>query len=111
MAAVIASISLGLAVLLDIAATVVIVGSTVSTPLQKAFQLAFTWAVPFVGSIIVIAVLKETIASPRARLSPGSADEWLSGIGPESEASGGHHGGHGGGGDVGHGGDGGFGGH
>jgi galactitol-specific phosphotransferase system IIC component len=66
MAAVIASISLGLAVLLDIAATVVIVGSTVSTPLQKAFQLAFTWAVPFVGSIIVIAVLKETICQPES---------------------------------------------
>jgi hypothetical protein len=111
MGAVIASVTLGLAVLLDVVATVLVVRSTVATPLQKTLQLVFTWAIPIVGSIIVIAVLKETISIPRARLRSGSGDVWLPGIGPESESSGGHHGAHGGGGDVGHGGDGGFGGH
>jgi hypothetical protein len=103
--AVIASITLGLAVLLDVTATVLIVRSTVATPLQKILQFVLTWAIPFVGSIIVIAVVKETIGTPRSRLKPGSGDEWLPGMGPEFEASGDHHGHHGGGIDVGHGGD------
>jgi hypothetical protein len=94
---------LGLAVLLDVAATVLLVRSTVATPLQKALQLAFAWVVPFVGPIIIIAVLKETIATPRSRRESGAGDVWLPGIGPES---GGHHAHHGdGGSDLGHGGD------
>ena len=71
MATVIALVTLGLAVLLDIIATVLLVRSTVATPLQKVLQLVFTWAVPFVGSIIVVAILRETISTPRARLTSG----------------------------------------
>jgi hypothetical protein len=107
----IASVTLGLAVLLDVIATVLLVRSTVTTPLQKSLQLVFTCAVPFVGSIIVIAILRETISTPRARRASGAGDVWIPGIGPESESHGGHHGEHSGGGDVGHGGDAGFGGH
>jgi hypothetical protein len=103
--AVIASIALGLVVLLDVTATVLLVRSTVATPLQKILQLALAWAFPLVGSIIVIAVIKETISTTRSRLKPGSGDEWLPGMGPQSDASSGHHGHHGGGSDVGHGGD------
>ena len=111
MATVIASITLGLAALLDVIATVLLVRSTVATPRQKALQLVVIWLIPFVGSIIVIAILRETTSTRRARLASGSADEWLPGSGPESESHPGHHGEHGGGGDVGHGGDTGFGGH
>ncbi len=49
MATVVALAALGSAVLLDVVATVLLVRSPVATPLQKAFQLIFTWAVPFVG--------------------------------------------------------------
>jgi len=52
MATVVALAALGSAVLLDVVATVLLVRSPVATPLQKALQLMFTWAVPFVGSII-----------------------------------------------------------
>ena len=109
----VASVALGSAVLLDVIATILLVRSRVATPLQKALQLMFTWAVPFVGSIIVIAILKETNSTPRARLaSDSSGDVWLPGIGPATDAIGGHHGEHGGGsGDIGHGGDAGVGGH
>jgi hypothetical protein len=68
--AVIASITLGLAVLLDVTATVLIVRSTVATTLQKILQLVLIWAIPFVGSIIVIAVVKETIGTPRSHHLP-----------------------------------------
>lgn len=105
MTIIITLVTLGLAVLLDVAATVLIIRSTVATPLQKALQLASSWAIPFVGSIIVIAVVKETIDSPQSRRGSSSSDAWLPGNGPESEGTGGHHGHHGGGGDVGHGGD------
>jgi hypothetical protein len=94
---------LGLALLLDIAATVLLVRSTVVTPPQKALQLAFTWAAPFVGSIIVIAVLRETIGTHQPRRESSAGDVWLPGIGPESAGQHAHHGD--GGGDVGHGGD------
>jgi hypothetical protein len=109
MAHVLAWVTLGLTMLLDVAATVLVVRSDIPTPIQKAIQLVFTWAVPVVGSIIVIAVLKETTAPRSTRLESGADKEWLPGMGPESEASGSHHGHHVGG-DVGHGGDGGFGG-
>jgi hypothetical protein len=54
-----------------------LVRSTMVTRLQKSLQLVFIWAIPFVGSIIVIAILRETISAPRARLASGSGDEWL----------------------------------
>lgn len=110
---IVASVALGSTVLLDVIATILLVRSPVATPLQKVLQLMFTWAVPVVGSIIVIAILKETVSTPRARLAPGSSgDEGLPGIGPEPDALGGHHGGHGGSSaDIGHGGDAGIGGH
>ena len=108
MTTVIASVALGLLVLLDVVATVLLVRSTVATPLQKALQLVFIWAIPFVGSIIVIAILRETNSTSRARLASGSGDEWFPGIGAESEPHRGHHGEHSGDGDFGHGGDAGF---
>jgi hypothetical protein len=104
MTAIIASVALGLAVLLlDVIATVLLGRSTVATPRQKALQLVFIWAIPFLGSIVVIAILRETISTPRGRLSSGAGDQWFPGIGPESEHRG-HLGEHSGGGDVGHGG-------
>ena len=110
MATVVASIALGLAVLLDVVATVLLVRSDTVTPPQRVLQLIFTWAVPFIGSIIVIAIQKETaFVSSGSFQSGSSADVWLPGIGPRSETHRGDHGGHGG--DIGHGGDAGIGGH
>jgi len=111
MATVVASVALVLAVLLDAIATVLLVRSTVPTMLQKTLQLVFIWTIPFVGSIIVIAILRETVSTSNGRLVSNSADEWLPGMGPESEPHQSHHGEHGGGGDLGHGSDAGFGGH
>jgi len=100
-------------ILLDIVATALLVRSDIAAPLQKALQLVVIWVIPFIGPIIVIALVKENTFAPRARSeSEASGATWLPGIGPESgEASGFHHG-HGGGGGVGgHGGDAGLGGH
>ena len=112
MTAIIASVALGLAVLLlDVTATVLLVRSAVATPRQKALQLVFIWAIPFLGSIVVIAILREPISTPGGRVSSGSGEQWLAGIGPESDSHRGHHGEHSGGDNFGHGGDAGFGGH
>ena len=111
MANVIALVILGSVVLLDVVATVLLIRSSVPTPVQKTLQVVFIWIVPLIGSIAVIAILKETISTPRRHRGSGSSgNEGLPGIGPESESFRGHHGDHGGGADVGHG-DAGFGGH
>ena len=113
MASVVASIGLGVVVLLNLIATVVIARSDFETPRQKIFQLVFTWAVPLVGSIIVIAVLKVTRPEREHRFDSGSSTRsWLAGIGPESESVHAHHAAHGEGSvDAGHSGDSGIGGH
>jgi hypothetical protein len=113
MVTVVASVVVGSIVLLNLVATAFIVRSEFGTPLQKAVQLIFVWAVPLVGSIIIIAVLKVTRPERERRFDSGSlGNSWLPGIGPESETAHGHHGSHGeAGGDAGHGGDAGFGGH
>ena len=109
MSTVIASVILGSAVLLDIVATVLLVRSDVATPLQKMLQVLFIWVLPFVGPIIVIAVVKETPFGVKVRRgSDTSGQTWFAGIGPGSGDAGGFHHGHGGGGgEGGHGGDGG----
>jgi hypothetical protein len=105
-------IGLGTVATLDLVATVLVIRSSVLTSVQKTLQLMFTWVVPFIGSIIVIAVVKETLSNPRSCREFGPSSEvWLPGIGPESGGAGGHHDGHIGSGDVGHGGNAGFGGH
>jgi hypothetical protein len=108
----IASVVLGSMVLLNIAATTLLARSNVATPLQKTAQVIFIWVVPFIGSIIVIALLKETNSIGKVPEGPDAMGRtWLPGIGLESGDSGGYHHGHGGGsGETGHGGDGGFGG-
>jgi hypothetical protein len=113
MATVVASIGLGMVVLLNLVATVMLVRSDFETPLQKVLQLVFAWAIPIVGSIIVIAVLKGARSDRKPRFGSGSSgDVWLPGMGPEPEGPAGHHSGHGeSSGDAGHGGDAGVGGH
>lgn len=113
MATVVASVGLGLVVLLSLVATAFIARSEFATPRQKIIQLIFTWVVPLVGSIIVIAILKVTRPERERRFDSGSlGHSWLPGIGPESENAHGHHGGPGEGSDgAGHGGDAGGGGH
>jgi uncharacterized membrane protein YgcG len=105
----VASVALALVVLLNLVATVMLVRSDFETPLQKALQLVFAWVVPFIGSIIVIAVPRSARSDHKLRKrSDSSSDAWLAGSGPQTDGFGGHHGGHGeGGGDAGHGDDGG----
>jgi hypothetical protein len=109
----VASVALALVVLLNLVATIMLARSDFETPLQKTLQLIFTWAVPCIGSITVIAVLRSARSDRKTKSGSDSSDEaWIPGIGPESEGFGGHRGGHGeGGGDVGHASDGGTGGH
>jgi hypothetical protein len=105
MATVVASGALTLAVLLNLVATVMLVRSDFETPLQKVLQLVFAWVVPYVGSIIVIAVLRGARSDNKPRFaSDASGDTWLPGIGPNSDRDEG-------GGDPGNGGHGGGGGH
>jgi hypothetical protein len=113
MAAVVASVAIASVVLLNLVATVMLVRSDFLTPLQRVLQLAFVWAVPFIGSIVVIAVLRGARSYHKPRFaSDASGNAWLPGSGPQSEAFSGHHGGHGeGGGDAGDGDDGWGGGH
>jgi hypothetical protein len=96
MSTIVASIVVGLVVLLDVLATAFIARSKFATPLQKVVQLIFAWAVPFAGSIIVIAVLRVTNPARERRFDSASlGNSWLPGIGPESETAHGHHVGHG----------------
>src|SRR5450432_1526473 len=107
MATVATSVVISVVGLLNVIATVMLVRSDFETPLQKVLQLVLVWIVPFVGSIIVIAVLRGASSdyNPRFR-SDSASDVGLPGTGPMSESFGGHHGGHGDvGGEVGHGGD------
>jgi hypothetical protein len=108
----IVSVVLGSMVLLNIAATALLARSDVATPLQKTAQVIFIWVVPLIGSIIVIALLKETNSFGKVPEGPDAMGRTcLPGIGLESgDSSGIHHGHEAGGGDVGHGGDSGFGG-
>jgi uncharacterized membrane protein YgcG len=113
MATVVASVALGLVVLLNLVATILIARCDFETLLQKVLQLIFAWVVPLVGSTIVIAVLKGARSDRKPRFDSGSSGSaWMPGMGPESEGARGHHGGHGeSSGYSGHGGDAGFGGH
>src|ERR1700674_5285751 len=77
MATVIASIALGLAVLLNLVATVKLVRSDFETPLQRVLQIVFIWAIPFIGSTIVIAVLKGAYSDRKPRSDSGSSGDGL----------------------------------
>lgn len=100
---VVASVMIVSALTLDVVASVCLVRSPVPTFFQKSLQLMFIWILPFIGAIIVVAVLLEAGYKLKPRdQSESAGDVWLPGIGPDSGA---HHGHDGGGGDVGHGGD------
>jgi hypothetical protein len=108
MSVIVALVFLGLAVLLNFVATIMLSRSDFETPIQKVLQYSFIWIIPFVGSIIVIAVMKSAHSHDKSRFDSGSAGSiWLPGIGTDSGSMGVHHSGHGevGSSDVGHGGD------
>jgi hypothetical protein len=113
MANVIALVALGLGVLLNLVATVMLVRSDFETPLQKVLQIALIWVVPFVGSIIVIAVLKGAYFDRKPHPDSGASDSgWMPGSDVALGRDTGHHGSYGEhSGFDGHGGDAGHGGH
>jgi hypothetical protein len=110
---VVTSISLSIVVLLNVVATVMLVRSDFDTRIQKALQLVFVWAIPIVGSIFVIAVLKFVGSDSKHRFGSGSADDpGFSGNGIGSAGCSHQHGGYAdSSGDAGHGGDSGHSGH
>ena len=59
-ALVLATASLMLLTVLNVIATVYVFRSDFTSPLQKAAQLLLTWFVPFVGPVLVIAILANT---------------------------------------------------
>jgi hypothetical protein len=67
-ATILASIAFGLAAILNVVATTMLTRSNFESRFQKSAQMIFIWLVPFVGAILVIAVLSQS----NARLSPFS---------------------------------------
>jgi hypothetical protein len=113
MAATVASGALFLVVILNVVATVMLARSDFESRFQKVAQMILIWAIPFVGSILVLAVSIGASADRRPRSDITSSDGgYLPGIGPNGEGRSGHYGSHGEhGGYDGHGGDGGHGGY
>jgi hypothetical protein len=111
-AEILGSIALGLALVLSLVATKILIRSDFESRFQKSAQMILIWVIPFVGAILVIAVLSQSKVRQMRPLngSEGGAS-WMPGMGPESSRESGQHshwgdsghGGHGGGG--GHGGD------
>jgi hypothetical protein len=77
MVTVVASVAIGLVVLLDLTATWMLARSDFETPLQKGSQLVLTWMVPVIGSIMVIEALRGTqYGESRRGGYEGSSDFW-----------------------------------
>ncbi len=80
-------IFLTMVVVLNLVATICLIRSDVYSTSQKTSQLLVVWALPFVGAILVLAVLAHDRKS--ASTDPVSDNEgpWLPGIGPTSDSS------------------------
>jgi hypothetical protein len=112
LATILASIALGLAAILNVVATTMLIRSDFESRFQKAAQMVLIWVLPVVGAILVIAVLRNstTVWKPPpssdatgASSFPGSDGDLNRPSGNQSDPWGGS-GGDGHGGDVGHGG-------
>jgi hypothetical protein len=102
------SIAIGLAAILNAVATTMLIRSDFETHFQKSAQMVFIWAVPFIGAILVIAILSQFNVHLKSRLnSNDSSAPWMPGMRPASIRESNHHGNWG---ENGHGGDGGNGG-
>jgi hypothetical protein len=109
-AAILASIALGLAAVLSLVATKMLIRSDFESRFQKSAQMILIWVLPFVGAILVIAVLSQSKAGlTRSLNSSDGGDTWMPGMGPESSRESGHHSHSGDSGHGEHGGDGGHG--
>ena len=112
MAEILGSIPLCLGAILDLMATKMLIRSDFESRFQKSAQIILIWVIPFVGAILVIAVLSQSKVRLTHPLNGSKGgDTWMPGMGPESSRESGHHSpwegsGHGGhDGDGGHGGD------
>jgi hypothetical protein len=110
-AAILGSTALGLAVILSLVATKMLIRSDFESRFQKSAQMILIWVIPFVGAILVIAVLSQSkVRLTRPLNGSKGGDTWMPGMGPESSRESGHHSHWGDSGHGGHGGDGGHGG-
>ena len=111
MTTIFASIALGLAAILNVVATSMLARSDFESRFQKSAQMILTWLVPFVGAILVIAVLSQSNAYLKPFTNSDANANSVSGIGgPESSRDSDHQSHWGDSGYGGHGGDGGHGG-
>jgi hypothetical protein len=108
-AAILASIALGLAVILSLVATKMLIRSDFESRFQKSVQMILIWVIPFIGAILVIAVLSQSrVRLTRPLNGSDGGNTWMPGMGPESSSrESGHHSDWGNGDHGGHGGDGG----
>jgi hypothetical protein len=81
------SVALGAALLLNVLATILLIRSEYLTRTQKAAQAALNWLLPLVGSIVVIAVLRnpgtDRDSSPEVTRSIDGA--WLVSSTPDAD--------------------------
>ena len=71
MVTIFASIALGLAAILNVVASTMLLRSDFESRFQKTAQCILIWVVPFVGAILVMALLKNSTTVWRA---PSSSD-------------------------------------
>lgn len=71
------SASLALLVILNLVATVCVFRSDFLSPMQKAAQLLLVWLVPFVGAILVIAILSNSRPARDPTYDENSANQYL----------------------------------
>jgi hypothetical protein len=76
------------AIFLDIVASFHVVRSDIHSGSQKALQLVLTWAIPFLGSILVLSVLAQHRKSDLGYQTLNGSS-WTPGTGPEGNES--HH--------------------
>jgi Na+/phosphate symporter len=67
---------LALVVGLNVAATIRAMRSDAHTAQQKAWQIAIVWALPLLGSIIVLMVLRSLQAEPQKPSAPPIGEAW-----------------------------------
>jgi hypothetical protein len=65
---------------LNVRATLAISRDTFSEPTQRSIQFAFVWALPFIGSIVVLAVHRQDEAPSRKYLERKGPEDELTGV-------------------------------
>jgi hypothetical protein len=76
-AVILASASLTLLAILNVIASIYVFRSNFSSPMQKAAQLVMVWFVPFVGPILVMAILSNSRPARDPIYDENAANQYL----------------------------------